>query len=133
MILLTADTNPYDIAQALSVGFGFNTEQIPLEEVKVLCAPSGGTLNVILPLTTYGSSVQNMKILVAQIDGNTGGKVTVNAATPSGGTQEIIEADGSTTHDLPAGGYGSTIFEVVRGSNVTPPLFTGQWVGRDSD
>ena len=118
MILLRATVFPYNISDAI---LGLNTEQLALEEVKVLVYPSGGAGDVTLPLSTFGTNIQNMKVLVANPTG--AGTVTVNSATPAGGSAEIIGNAGATSHVL-TGGYGSTKFEIVT---------DGIWVGRDSD
>lgn len=124
MILLRARTTPFNIADQLAAyGNGANTEQLALEEIKVLCYPSGGAMVVNLPLSTYGTNIQNMKVLVAKVDA-LGGTVTVNGSTPSGGSAEIVQKDGGTSHATPAATYGSTKFEVAT---------DGIWVARDSD
>ena len=133
MILLKATVFPYDITQALTQGLGLNVEQLALEEVKVLCYPSGGKVDVILPLTTFGTNIQNMKVLVACADGSGADNITVNGATPSGGSAEIVEGSGAALHVLPKQPYGSTFFEVMTGSPTQPPVFTGIWVARNSD
>lgn len=133
MIQLKATVFPFNVADAISQGFGLNTEQLALEEVKVLCFPNGSKVDVILPLTSYGTNIQNMKVLVACADGSGGGNITVNGATPSGGSAEIVEMSGATKHVLPKNPYSSTFFEVMTGSPSAPPAFTGVWVARDSD
>jgi hypothetical protein len=95
MILLTATTSPYDITQGILAQYPLAlqdglTAQIPIEEVKVLCFPNGGyvgDMDVILPLSTFGNNVQNMKVMVVSF---TNGTINVAGATPSGGSQESI-------------------------------------------
>jgi hypothetical protein len=113
MILLKATTTPYDVAQGILAQYPLAiqdglTAQINIEEVKVLCQfPSGGG-DVILPLTTFGNNIQNMKVLVA--NGDLVDNVTVIGATPSGGSQEVV-AMGGVNVDVKALQTGK--FEVV--------------------
>lgn len=108
-------TTPYDIGAAIAQ---FDTEQLALEEVKVLCYPSGGAVDVILPLSTITGNTQNVKILVASVDGIAGGTITINGATPSGGAQELI--NGAATKVVAnTAGYSSAKAEIAT---------TGLWV-----
>ena len=118
-MIIHALTSPFDIGAALTT-LGVDTASLPLEDVKVLCTPSGGAFAVTLPPTTFGASVQNMKITIASVDGVAGGTITVSGSAVDGldgATQGLINGT-STKAVSNAGGYASAEFQIA-----TPTLW----------
>jgi hypothetical protein len=115
MIQIPVKSTPFDVAVALA---NVDTSQLANSGVTLQCYPSGNPMTLLLPLSTFNGNLQNVKLLIAAVDG-AGGAISVQ---PSGG--EKLNGYTTVTTMTNSKGYSSATATIAG---------TGLWVIQTND
>ena len=124
IVKVGSTTTTFDLGAYLQ-GASYDTGQVTNQEVKVLCYPSGGGINIILPATNFPDSpqgftavaTQNLLVLVADASGDAGknGITVTGALVPNGLNPPIQETVNGKTSVSISNAYASADLEILTG------------------